>query len=386
MTTKPFVDNNSYVFWGENQRFAPKPFHKSSFPHYTPYSVRTEHINIPKKQLHLYYSRFHHLDNINIPQSHFKHPHLKGHEIDPQKVKYETYKVDYLGIKGHMEKGSRPNEAKNEMLGLKKVTVGDFTKMNLQEEAGTESTLSRHRDNQKYDVTVLPFEEQYRKFLESKKEVQHADNEAHDMLKDIMNMTEADKQKVLKNKQNAEIKISKYRKKKTVVQPIVQPNSPVASSTPPPTSSTPPPKTNNPSTSPINASISPITPSTPPITPSGVDNNSNINMMESQYNDVVENFKPLNSKMKPTEAQIKLANDLGIEIGRKKQAGVMKEIKEKYNAILKQGQKGFVQQQTEILDDSSLRTPSPPMPPASGNLVERLSKVLKSSKKRKKED
>ena len=214
------TNHNNVIFFGDNMRFAPHPFHKSTFQDYKPYQVPTHHLPIKKMTLHSYYSKFPHLEQFSINKSNFKHPHLKELHTDPVKIKYELYKVPHLGIKSEMERKSRPNEIKLEMGMGDKATIKDFVRSNLQEEVGEENPLTRHRDEQNYNITVLPFEEQYLNFLREKEQATHEFAVKQDIQNSDMLSTK-DKENMIQDidKGGAEAKL-KQRRKKLKVEPI----------------------------------------------------------------------------------------------------------------------------------------------------------------------
>lgn len=254
------------VFLGEAYKFSPNPLHKTSFPDYVPRNIPTHEKPIPRVEYPYKNMRFDHLRAFYIPQTKFDHPYAKYLKIDPVKKEHETTEVEHLGIKAEMETKSGPNEAKLEMGLGKKDGVKEFAIKNLQEERGTENTLTRHRDEAiREDITVLPFEEQYLKFLNEKKELRETVNKDKkelsvaqeqnkplhkkiDLINNARNIDGKSKTEMInkiKTKLIPEKPISSgehvFFKKKTVVRPIVPPTPPAT--TPPPSVPPAPPAT-----------------------------------------------------------------------------------------------------------------------------------------------
>ena len=170
--TNKFTGN--VVFLGERLKFNPPPLHKPKLEEYKPYHVKTNMYSVPKAEYPYTSLRFHnHLSSLPVQPSGYVNPYTKHLDIEPVKFKHEIYSVPHLGLKPEMEKGSHPNEAKFQMGMTKKTTLKDFVSDNLEEEVGgEENTLTRHRDEAEYeDITALPFEEQYLRFLKKKEKV-----------------------------------------------------------------------------------------------------------------------------------------------------------------------------------------------------------------------
>ena len=217
------------VFLGERLKLDPNPMHKQTFGEYKPYQVKTNSIAIPKSEYPYVNLRFQHLANFAIPHTKFVHPNLKDLDIEAPKVKHETYEVEHLGIKPEMEKGSRPNEVKFQFGMNKKTTVKDFAKENLQEEAGEENDLSRHRDEEKYQgTTTMPFEEQYKQFLRERKEVRQHNEGIDETIKDLRengHHLPEERKKVIEEVLHRRKRNLEHRRK-IRVEPVVPPSPP----------------------------------------------------------------------------------------------------------------------------------------------------------------
>ena len=209
-------------FLGEKFKFSPNPLHKPSFYHYQPYQVTTHAIPTHKTEYPYVNMRFAHLRQFSIPHTSFKHPHLQGLEVEAPAVKHKPLReVEHLGLKSEMESSNKPNEIKLEM-GLGNATVKDFAVSNLQEEVGTENALTRHRDESKFeDITTLPFEEQYKNFLEKKQDVREHNDNLNATIKDLHKTTipESEKQEIEADLKKNKRTIS-HPRKKLVVQPV----------------------------------------------------------------------------------------------------------------------------------------------------------------------
>ena len=222
-------------FLGETHKFQPNPLHKKTFEPFHPYTVSTQSLQLPSTDYPYKNMRFDHLRLFSIPHSQFKHPHLKGLKTDEPTIKHEPLsEVEHLGIKGEMENESKPNEIKLEM-GLDNATVKDFAVSNLKEQAGTETTLSRHKDEKTYkNISTLPFDEQYLAFLAEKNEVRDH-NKSVDNTIEMTNklFTGKNKKQIEQVLNDTKIKIT--HPKKTVVQPVTGPTSPLPVNTTNPT-------------------------------------------------------------------------------------------------------------------------------------------------------
>ena len=327
------TNHDNVVFWGDNMKFHPNPLHKTKFEDYKPYRIPTHHMPIKKMALHSYYSKFPHLEQFSINKSNFKHPHFKDLHTDPVKMKYELYKVPHLGIKAEMERKSRPNEVKLEMGMGDKTTVKDFARSNLQEEVGEENTLTRHRDEQKYDITVLPFEQQYLNFLKEKDMGKQEINEAKKDIVDSDMISKRDKDKMVQDIDQTKAEVIdnklKPRRKKLRVEPITN----VASE---------------------NESLR-----TPIRNESNSANHSldeNVNNLAQEFEEVDKDDSPLSkinavfhksdSSKSPTNEQIQMALKNNVPLGRvTTQAGLLKKLR----TALKQGEQGFVSQEVTRL-------------------------------------
>ena len=166
------TNNRNVVFLGERLKLSPPPLHPPKFEEYKPYRIKTDPVSIHQSEYPYVNMRFQHLANFHISHSKFVHPNLKDLDIEPVKMFHEKFEVEHLGIKPEMDKKSHPNESKFQMGLGKKATVKDFAEMNLEADDGGENTLTRHRDEAEYeDITALPFEEQYLRFLKKKEKV-----------------------------------------------------------------------------------------------------------------------------------------------------------------------------------------------------------------------
>ena len=160
------------VFLGESYRFSPEPLQKTTFQHFQPRNIPTHTINLEKVSYPYTNMRFDHLRAFHIPHSKLDHPYAKHLKVDPYHKENYNAEVEHLGIKKEMEKGSRPNEVKLQMGLDKNENIKDFAIDNLQESAGTETKLTRHRDETVFEgTTTLPFEARYKKFLEEKEKM-----------------------------------------------------------------------------------------------------------------------------------------------------------------------------------------------------------------------
>ena len=222
-------------FLGESKKFSPNPLHKPNFGEFKPYTVSTNAISIPKTEYPYKNMRFAHLSIFRVPHTTFRHPHFKGLDIKEPDVKHESFEVEHLGKKSEMEKESKPNEAKIEMGLGERQSAKDFAIDNLKSESGTENTLSRVRDEMEYkDITALPFEDQYKAFLNEKQEVRKHNGAIDESVKDLrnkINKTEAEKQNIEQVLEKSKRNLN--HRKKTVVEPIV-PTAPAPSSAPAP--------------------------------------------------------------------------------------------------------------------------------------------------------
>ena len=214
------------VFLGEAYKFSPNPLHKTVFQEYKPREIPTHDMPIKKVEYPYANMRFDHLKTFFIPHSNFEHPHFKG--LDIHTVKKEKYdaEIEHLGIKDEMEKPSGPNEVKIQMGLGKNEGVPEFAIKNLQQEAGTENTLSRHRDELNFEnTTALPFEKQYLEFLDKKQDDVAVNQHLNDKIAEVK------ERKISKETKNSVIKALESRKqqsnrKKTTVQNIIIPPPP----------------------------------------------------------------------------------------------------------------------------------------------------------------
>lgn len=158
------------VFMGERLKFDPPTYHKPSFPEYKPYQVNSTEMKFNKEEYPYANMRFQHLTKFYIPEHKYEHPYLDKINVKATIFKDEHYE-NPLGLKTEMLPESGPLESKLQMGLDDKTTVKQFATMNLKESDGNETTLSRHRINQEYDVPVLPFVEQYKQFVEERKKV-----------------------------------------------------------------------------------------------------------------------------------------------------------------------------------------------------------------------
>lgn len=281
------------VFLGESYKFSPNPLHKTSFPAYVPRTVPTHEKHIERVPYPYQNMRFDHLRTFYIPHTKLDHPYAKHLKIDPFRQEHETTEVEHLGIKAEMLTGSRPNEAKPEMGLGEKEGVKEFAIKNLQEAKGTENTLTRHRDEAVYEnISTLPFEEQYKKFLNEKQEntsINHHNKKIESTIKEIENadLSTGAKdalKKIHEGRKRADNPIT--NRKKTVVKPIVAPLPPA----PPATTAVPP-------APPATTATLPV-PTTPPPVP------------------LSNKKKPRTKKMEPfVEAKVNdIENDVGVEV------------------------------------------------------------------------
>lgn len=192
-------------FYGENEYLPRKALPKPTF-HHKPKHVSTYYIPTPDVKYPYAHIKTFSLHNVSMPNVHYKHDHLKSLHAEKVTVKQQHLQhPDELGIKEETKAISVPNEALYEM-GIPNTNVKDFAIANLQEEAGTENNLVRHRDNHEYDNTsTLNFSEQYEHFLENKNNIRKADNSIDQTISHRV-------------KEIEDSNVSDYRKKKRITR------------------------------------------------------------------------------------------------------------------------------------------------------------------------
>ena len=240
--TNKFTGN--VVFLGERLKFNPPPLHKPKLEEYKPYHVKTNMYSVPKAEYPYTSLRFHnHLSSLPVQPSGYVNPYTKHLDIEPVKFKHEIYSVPHLGLKPEMEKGSHPNEAKFQMGMTKKTTLKDFVSDNLEEEVGgEENTLTRHRDEAEYeDITALPFEEQYLRFLKKKEKVKEDNQTIENKIQKHIKLRKIQPEDIDTDPAISTLKrkiITKVpHRKKITVQPIA-PTPTTTPTTPPPATKT----------------------------------------------------------------------------------------------------------------------------------------------------